>query len=74
MQANTVMSEINEKAILMAIHRLKPELRIPLSMFIEGFHYEETVVKLGVPMGTVKSRIYYARQKLSVSLSDFKRQ
>ena len=37
---------------------------------IEGLTYEETAKKLGVPLGTVKSRVYKAKKELAEKLSD----
>ncbi len=38
--------------------------RIPFELYIDGFGYKEIAEKLDVPLGTVKSRIFFARQKL----------
>lgn len=46
-----------------AMNRLNHELRIPFSLFISGYTYEEIAAKLHLPLGTVKSRIYFAREE-----------
>lgn len=46
------------------VDKLSDDYRIPFEMFVEGFHYDEISEKLDIPMGTVKSRIFYARKKL----------
>jgi len=33
-------------------------------MHFQGFKYKEIAEKLGIPIGTVKSRIFLARKKL----------
>lgn len=38
--------------------------RIPFMMRQEGYRYAEIAEKLGVPIGTVKGQIYWARKKL----------
>lgn len=38
--------------------------RIPFEMFFDGFDYREIAEQLDIPMGTVKSRIFFARKKL----------
>ncbi len=38
--------------------------RVPFEMFFNGFEYQEISEKLDLPMGTVKSRIFFARKKL----------
>lgn len=71
LQENSVMSSINEKDILKSIDSLKPDFKIPFNMYRSGFHYNEIAEELGVPMGTVKSRIFHARKKLCAQLVDF---
>lgn len=38
--------------------------RVPFEMFFNGFEYQEISEELGLPMGTVKSRIFFARKKM----------
>ena len=45
--------------------------RQPFSMHIAGYKYEEISEKLGMPLGTVKSRIFSTRQKLRELLKDY---
>ena len=71
MQVDTVTTKINEQDIRETIGRLKDEFRIPFTMFVEGFHYDEIAEELGIPMGTVKSRIFHARKKLGAQLLEF---
>ncbi len=59
------------KEITKAISGLNDELKIPFSMFLSGYKYNEIAEKLGVPLGTVKSRIFFARQELQRVLKDF---
>jgi RNA polymerase sigma-70 factor (ECF subfamily) len=40
-------------------------------MRIRGFHYKEIAEGLDLKLGTVKSRIFVARQELMESLIDF---
>ena len=61
------------KEITKAINGLNPELKVPFSMFLSGYKYNEIAEKLGVPLGTVKSRIFFARQELQKILKDFHR-
>ena len=51
---------------------LNNELKVPFSMFLSGYKYNEIADKLGVPLGTVKSRIFFARQELQKELKDFR--
>lgn len=68
---DTVSSRINEKDINKAITQLPYEFRTPFQLFVDGYHYDEIADSMGIPMGTVKSRIFHARKKLSEELSQF---
>jgi len=57
--------------ITKAIESLSSELYIPFSLYISGYRYLEIAKKLNVPLGTVKSRIFFARLKLQKVLTDF---
>ena len=50
---------------------LESEYRIPFAMHISGFKYREIAEKLSLPLGTVKSRIFFTRQRLQSQLHDF---
>lgn len=52
------------------IDALDDEYRIPFTMFMEGYKYKEIAEKLDLPLGTVKSRIFFTRKKLKKSLKD----
>ena len=53
-----------------AIHRLPPdEAELVVLKHIEGWTYEELSAALGVPRGTVMSRLYATRQRLLNILS-----
>lgn len=54
------------------VNALPKEYRIPFSMYVSGFKYREIADKLGLPLGTVKSRVYFTRQKLQEELKDFR--
>lgn len=48
------------------------DYRQPFSMHVAGYKYEEISKKLGMPLGTVKSRIFFTRQKLREVLKDYR--
>lgn len=60
------------KEMCRIVNALPKEYRIPFSMYVSGFKYREIADKLGLPLGTVKSRIYFTRQKLQEELKDFR--
>ena len=53
------------------VNSLPREYKVPFSMHVSGFKYREIAEKLELPLGTVKSRIFFTRQKLQQDLKDF---
>ena len=47
------------------------DYRNPFALRVAGYRYDEISEKLGVPLGTVKSRIFVTRQKLRELLKDY---
>lgn len=60
------------KEIRRIVNALPKEFRTPFSMYISGFKYREIAEKLNLPLGTVKSRIFFTRQRLQEELKDFR--
>ena len=60
------------KEIYRVVHSLPRDYRIPFLMHISGFKYREIADRLGLPLGTVKSRIFFTRQQLQFLLKDYK--
>ena len=54
------------------VNSLPKEYKVPFSMHVAGFKYREIAEKLDLPLGTVKSRIFFTRQKLQNELKDFR--
>ena len=61
------MQEITE-----AINEFSDDYRIPFSMHVAGYKYQEIADKMGLPLGTVKSRIFFARKRLQQTLKDYR--
>jgi RNA polymerase sigma-70 factor (ECF subfamily) len=58
-----------EKAIQTSLDKLPPVYRLMLVLVdIEGMSYEEAASAVGVPVGTVKSRLARARLQMQKSL------
>ncbi len=55
-----------------AINEFSDDYRIPFSMHIAGYKYNEIAEQIGLPIGTVKSRIFTARKKLRERFSDYR--
>jgi RNA polymerase sigma-70 factor (ECF subfamily) len=60
------------KEINKAINSFTDEYKVPFSMHVSGFKYEEIATHLKLPIGTVKSRIFFARKRLQELLKDFR--
>ena len=65
-------SSYSVKEITQAINSFNDEYRVPFSMHIAGYKYSEIAQRLDLPLGTVKSRIFFARQRLQIILKDFR--
>lgn len=62
--ANTVESNIIVKEVENAIYHLPEIFRTPFIMHVEGYKYYEISKALKEPLGTIKSRIHFARKVL----------
>lgn len=60
-------SEINK-----IIDSFSDEYKMPFRMHLAGFKYEEIAQNQSLPIGTVKSRIFFARRRLQEILKDYK--
>jgi len=58
-EGGILMKELNTM-----IADLDDSIRIPFLMHYEGFKYQEIADELALPLGTVKSRIFFARKEL----------
>ncbi len=65
-------SNFSVKEIRKAIDLLEDEYRIPFVRHTEGYKYKEIAEELNIPIGSVKSRIFLARQKLMAYLQGYK--
>ena len=55
-----------------AINSFSDEYRIPFSMHVAGYKYNEIADKMDLPLGTIKSRIFFARKKLQERFADYR--
>ena len=68
-----LVDEEIKRAVREAIFKLPPEQQdVVILVDINGLKYVEAAEILGVPVGTVMSRLYYARRKLAQMLKDFR--
>jgi RNA polymerase sigma-70 factor (ECF subfamily) len=57
-------SDYSYKELNNNIELLNKKFRIPFKMYVEGYKYKEISEKIKVNIGTVKSRIFFARKEL----------
>ena len=55
-----------------AIESFSDEYRIPFSMHVAGYKYNEIAEHMNLPLGTVESRIFFARKKLQEQFADYR--
>ena len=67
----TPEGSVAAQEITSAINSFSDEYRIPFSMHVAGYKYNEIAEKMNLPLGTIKSRIFFARQKLQGMLADY---
>ena len=62
--SNDANSNILMKELTGMIADLEDSIKVPFEMHYLGFKYQEIADKLDLPLGTVKSRIFFARKAL----------
>ena len=65
---NSAESNLMTNEIVGMVDKLDDSLRIPFIMHFQGFKYQEISDYLNLPLGTVKSRIFFARKELKIML------
>lgn len=66
--ANNAESNLRLKDIQEAIHNLPQIFRNPFLLYFDGFKYHEIADMLSEPLGTIKSRIHFARKLLKTQI------
>lgn len=66
--ANAAESNLRLKDIQQAIYNLPEIFRNPFLLYFDGFRYHEIADMLDEPLGTIKSRIHFARKLLKNQL------
>lgn len=69
--ANSAESDLKLKEIQAAIHNLPDIFRNPFMMYFDGYKYNEIAETLQEPLGTIKSRIHFARKLLKEEISRY---
>lgn len=61
---NSAEGSIMMKELNIMLDVLDDSIKVPFMMHFEGFKYQEIADELDLPLGTVKSRIFFARKEL----------
>lgn len=67
--ANEAESILKLKEIQAAVQQLPDIFKHPFTLYFEGFRYHEIAHILSEPLGTIKSRIHFARKLLKEQIS-----
>ncbi len=71
---NIIRNEADTNIALKELHQMIDDmddsLKIPFQLHYDGFKYQEISEKLDLPLGTVKSRIFFARKALKQKIKN----
>lgn len=68
---NTPEGSFAVKEISAVMNSFSEEYREPFNLYVAGYKYNEIAEKMGLPLGTVKSRIFFARKRMQEQLKDY---
>lgn len=68
---NTAEAEMRVKEITESIYRLPRIFKNPFLLYFDGYKYHEIAEMLDEPLGTIKSRIYFARKLLKADITRY---
>jgi RNA polymerase sigma factor (sigma-70 family) len=68
---NSAETSMRMKDIQKAVHELPSIFKQPFMLYFEGYKYHEIAVMLNEPLGTIKSRIHFARRLLKNEINKF---
>jgi RNA polymerase sigma-70 factor (ECF subfamily) len=60
-------AEFNE--LWTSINNLRDDIGKPFKMYLTGYKYQEIAEALAIPIGTVKNRIFHARQEMQQQMA-----
>ena len=61
--SSMMMNELKE-----IVNKLEDNTRVPFLMHYYGYKYQEIADQLDLPLGTIKSRIFFARKELKANV------
>lgn len=68
---NTAIVNLQLKEIQNEIHQLPAIFKRPFMLYFDGYKYNEIADMLNEPLGTIKSRIHFARKLLKEHLTRY---
>jgi len=69
--ANDAVASLNMQEIYKVINNLPEIFKSPFMLHYDGFKYDEIAVMLHEPLGTIKSRIHFARKLLKAQVDHY---
>lgn len=67
-----VLERVLDREVVRAIESLPEDFRVPVVLAdVEGLSYGEVAELMGIPVGTVKSRLFRARRRLQERLYEY---
>jgi RNA polymerase sigma-70 factor (ECF subfamily) len=69
--SNDGENSLQLKEIHKAIYQLPQIFKTPFLLYFEGYRYHEISGSLNEPLGTIKSRIHFARKLLKEQLNRY---
>src|SRR3954447_21238232 len=69
--SNSAEANLQLKEIQSSIHELPEIFKKPFLLYFDGFKYHEIAVMLKEPLGTIKSRIHFARKLLKAQIQRY---
>lgn len=68
---NQAEADLRIKEIYEAIHQLPEIFKTPFLLYFDGYKYHEIAEALSEPLGTIKSRIHFARKLLKEQIKRY---
>ena len=69
--SNEAIAKLNLKEVQESIHSLPIIFKNPFLLYFDGYKYHEIADLLTEPLGTIKSRIHFARKLLKLQISRY---
>ena len=69
--SNAAESDMRVKEIKKAVQQLPEIFKTPFLLYFDGYKYQEIAEVLDEPLGTIKSRIHFARKLLKEQINRF---